>query len=298
MKNSKIEWTDDTDNPIQTVDGSFYCIKISPGCKFCYAEGQASRISHMRHKAPLAFKVMKDVPELKLNRGMLQGWARKQKPTRRFVSSMTDIFGEFVPDAWCMEILDAMAAAPLQTFQVLSKRARRMCNIIRAWLELRGLDAVPANIWIGTSVEDQERARERLDWLIAIPCSVRWISAEPLLGPLDLTMWLDAFHWLVAGGESGHNARPAHPYWFQSLRDQCFDEGTAFFFKQWGEYHPEHLPGASSRVVRMGADGYIANDIPSTRLDDRPDLVPLYRIGKKNAGHILDGHVWQDFPTV
>jgi protein gp37 len=190
MENSKIEWTDRTYNPIIVKGGGFYCFKVSPACKHCYAENQARRIAAMQGNTEQPYTAREVYPELELKRGMLEGWAKKRDAKRNFVSSMTDIFGEFVPDEWIFEILDAQLAAPRQTFQNLTKRQDRALEIITKWLSLRGLDELPSHIWIGFSVEDQIRAELRLPVLIQIPAKVRFISCEPLLTRLDISHYL------------------------------------------------------------------------------------------------------------
>lgn len=255
MAKSKIEWTDETDNPIRAKGGGWYCTKVSEGCTNCYAEA----INHAGRFGGngLPYRVMHDPPELELNRDMLAKWARMQKPKRHFVASMTDIFGEFVPDEWIFEILDAMAAAPLQTFQVLTKRIERAAILVPAYLAQCGLGCLPDNIWMGTSIENQARADERLPWLIKIPCKTRFVSCEPLLGPLDLRPWLESggLDWVIVGGESGPHARPMEAEWVRDIRDQCQAAGVLpFFFKQWGG------------------------------------------VRKKEAGRTLDGREWMEFP--
>lgn len=189
--NSAIQWTDDTDNIITVVaeDGSAHgawCRKISPGCAHCYSEtlNQNSFFggSHLKFSG--------QPPVLKLRENIIDGWKRQTRPRKHFVSSTTDVFGEWVPQPWIFRYLDGMAAAPRQTFQVLTKRADVALREITAWLAARGLDCLPSNIWIGVSVEDQQRADERIPILLQVPAAVRFLSIEPLLGPVDLTAWL------------------------------------------------------------------------------------------------------------
>jgi protein gp37 len=300
MKGSKIEWTDDSDNPVMTADGSFYCFKVSEACDHCYAEGQARRLSAMRHTTPRPYKKVRQFPPMQLKRDMLAGWARQTKAKKHFVSSMTDIAGEFVPDEWFYEIMDAMRAASLQTFQVLTKRASRYAELSNKWIAMRGLTSLPPNIWPGVSVETMRRANERIPYLLSIPSYYHWISAEPLLEHLDLHEYLypvghrPPLNWVVTGGESGHKARISHPGWFRSLRDQCANaDNVAFFFKQWGEWCPETLPGMHSRMEYIDERGKIIQppDVATIHAQE------MYRIGKHNAGHHLDGAIWQNFPT-
>lgn len=219
MAKSSIEWTTETDNVI-VVEGKegkphgWYCVRVSPGCTHCYAArlNKAGRFGGNG----LDYKVPPDGqwPPLMLRRDTLARWPRQTKPRMHFVNSMTDTFGEFVPDEWIYEIFDAMLAVPLQTFQVLTKRAERMCHLVTAWLRGRGLDQVPGNIWLGVSVENQEWANRRVPELLDIPAAVRFLSCEPLLGPVDLAYCLvddygiwdkgaTMIHWVIVGGESG-----------------------------------------------------------------------------------------------
>ncbi len=265
MADSKIEWTDATENVIvvQGPDGKphgWYCQKVSPGCLNCYSEllNQSTFYNGNRIK----YRVPADgtLPPLMLRRDILTGWARKSKPKRRFVNSMTDTFGEFVPDYWIFEIFDAMAAAPSQTFQVLTKRAKRMWETVTDWLGERRLAQVPANIWLGVSVEDQQRADERIPWLLKTPATIRFLSCEPLLGPIDIAFYLEshdtgagytqALNWIICGGESGHHARPMHPQWARALRDQCQAAGVAFFMKQMGGSRKPFSPIPDDLMIR------------------------------------------------
>lgn len=198
-------------------------------------------------------------------------WATQRKPKKHFVASMTDAFGEFVPDEWVFEILDAMLAAPLQTFQVLTKRAERAYFVIREWLKVRELTELPANIWIGASIENEIWANDRIPYLAEIPAKIRFLSCEPLIGPIDLSPpgtltnpspeWIEKhryylktdldgtrylpsslggipietyIHWVIIGGESGPNARPMSLDWARKIDFQCKQAGTPVFWKQLG----------------------------------------------------------------
>jgi protein gp37 len=303
MKKTKIEWTDDSDNPIMTADGSFFCTPVSEGCKFCYAEVMARRLSGMRHAPAHDWKVGK-APELVLRREILDSWARQGRPRKHFVSSMTDICGEFVPDDWFFEILDAMAAAPHQTFQILTKRADRLYLLCWDWLHRRAAGErfymMPPNIWLGVSAENQRRADERIPALLRIPAAVHWVSAEPLIGPLNLTPYLrdggrfiPRLSWVVTGGESGHGARPPHPLWFHVLDDQCRASGVAFFFKQWGDWSP--FPPADGNTPRMSYVDWEIGEIKPPNVATT-DATAMYKVGKKYAGRELSGRTHNEFP--
>lgn len=228
-----IQWTDVTDNPIVVKGGGWYCRKISPGCANCYAEGLNQNSffggNHLAYSGA--------APELELKQDLLASWARMRSPKKHFVSSMTDVFGEFVPDDMIFDILDAMKAAPKQTFQVLTKRASRMSNLTRNWLKSRGMGHVPSNVWLGVSVEDQQRADERIPWLLTTPCEVRFLSCEPLLGGIDLHHMLygnPSVSWVIVGGESGIRARDCDLDWIDSIVEQCKQAGVSVFVKQLG----------------------------------------------------------------
>lgn len=239
--NSKIEWTEATWNPVTG------CTQISPGCAHCYAMRFANRFRGVPgHPYERGF-------DLQLRPERLRQPLEWTKPRRIFVNSMSDLFHEKVPDEYVEQVCDVMAEAGQHTFQVLTKRAERM----RQYFEGRD---VPSNVWLGVSVENKYWTR-RIDDLRKINAAVRFLSCEPLLGPLN-GLDLTGVHWVIAGGESGPGARRPKPEWFRSLRDQCAEAEVDFFFKQWGAFN---------------ADGR--------------------RVGKKKAGRDLDGRVWDGMPV-
>lgn len=276
-ENSKIEWTDATWNPVRG------CTKISPGCKHCYAETFAERFRGVSgHPYEQGF-------DLRLVLEKLNDPLAWKKPKRVFVNSMSDLFHEDIPLDYIQRVFDVMNRAYWHTFQVLTKRADRLARLAPFLTWTR-------NIWIGTSVENQEQADRRIAYLENVPAAVRFLSCEPLLGDVDLKLSVSfaggsreitdrgrAIHWVITGGESGHNARPCHPDWIRGLRDQCQVAGTAFFFKQWGEWEEE-----------MFTDEHAA--IPDRRAFAFDDGLPMVRTGKKAAGRLLDGHEWNQFP--
>ncbi|MGS2616585.1 DUF5131 family protein [Micromonospora sp. LZ34] len=224
---SSIEWTEATWNPTTGCD------RISRGCDHCYALTLAKRLKAMgspkyqtdgdaRTSGP-GFGVAIHPADLTLP-------LRWREPRIVFVNSMSDLFHARVPFDFVGRVFEVMAATPQHTYQVLTKRASRLAKLAPrlTW---------PSNVWMGVSVEDASEA-SRIDHLRTVPAAVRFISAEPLLGPvtpLDLT----GIHWLIAGGESGVGARPVNPAWVRDLRDQCQTDGVAFFFKQWGGRTPK-----------------------------------------------------------
>jgi protein gp37 len=246
----------------------------------------------------------------------------QQEPLKIFVNSLSDLFHSDVLSPVIARVFAVMAACPQHTFQLLTKRPGRMRSVLSDpdfWASastqrLGGLgmgtawpgDPLP-NLWLGTSVEDQQRTF-RLDQLRHTPAAVRFASLEPLLGPVDLTRWLPSLDWVIAGGESGPNARPMHPDWVRSIRDQCLAAGVPFLFKQWGQWRyavevdeveAEQALKASGRpdpfartsCYTVGLDGSYSNTEPP-----RPGNATMMRVGKKRAGRLLDGRTWDQFP--
>lgn len=371
---TKIEWTDATWNPITG------CSVATPGCTNCYAMKLAgTRMKHHPSRAKLTIDTKAGPAwngEVRFNEEWLTQPLNWKKPRRIFVCAHADLFHESVPDAWIDRVFAVMALAPQHTFQVLTKRSKRMLDYITehgsgfgdtiSVLERvadqagrmmeegdNAADCVLGdpwplpNVWLGVSVEDQKRADERIPDLLATPAAVRWISAEPLLGPLDLTQLpfekscdckdhsptfnsLDAsvycagccegaealdigrLDWVVVGGESGPKARPSHPDWLRSLRDQCAAAGVPFFFKQWGEFReydtgsPEVIPiidgtdEADDMVDLAINPSWISRDgVHALTRDHLSMHVPsrmIERIGKKAAGRLLDGVEHNGYP--
>jgi protein gp37 len=213
-----IEWTDATWNPVTG------CTKVSPGCAHCYAETLAERFRGVpRHPYEQGF-------DLRLWPERLTAPLRWTKPRRIFVNSMSDLFHEEIPDEFVRDVFAVMQEASWHQFQILTKRHERLAELAPRlpWAD---------NVWMGVTIENNRWVR-RADYLRSVPAVVRFISAEPLLGPLpDLD--LTGIHWLIAGGESGPVRRAPNPEWFADLRDRCLAEGVAFFFKQWGGRSPK-----------------------------------------------------------
>jgi protein gp37 len=215
---STIEWTDATWNPVRG------CTKISPGCKHCYAETFAERFRGVKgHPYEQGFD-LRLVPE------KLAEPLRWRSPKMIFVNSMSDLFHEAVPDNYILAVAQVMAAANWHTYQVLTKRSRRLRELLNTKLRFA---AEQGHIWWGVSVEDKKYGLPRVEDLRKARAEVRFLSVEPLLediGKLDLK----GIDWMIVGGESGAGARPMKKEWVMSLRDQCKRGGVRFFFKQWG----------------------------------------------------------------
>jgi protein gp37 len=175
---------------------------------------------------------------VKLMRDRLDIPRRWRKPCMIFVDSMSDLLHESVPDDFIDEVFDVIEKCPRHTFQVLTKRARRMKRYMQGRVRGDGGIGAPDNAWIGVSVEDQKRFEARVPHLLATPAKVRWLSCEPLLGPLDRDYGFGGIDWVVVGGESGPGNRPMEADWACAIRDQCLADGVPFLFKQWGGARP------------------------------------------------------------
>jgi protein gp37 len=303
-----IEWTEATWNPVTG------CAKVSQGCKHCYAEREWPRMTRLvKAYAGRAFT------DVRTHGDRLDQPIRWTKPRMIFVNSMSDLFHEAVPDDFIDSVFGVMWAClwgrnekPGHVFQVLTKRADRMRDYLlqdrreqwaRAavnhgggidpdgiWDQVMDAEGPHPRIWLGVSVEDQKAADERIPLLLQTPAAVRWISAEPLLGPVDIHHRLGScvfteadplatgrgIDWVVVGGESGPKARPMQPEWARTLRDQCEAAGVAFLFKQWGEWGPNWF-----------------NDDAGQKIDGSEWMD---RMGKKAAGRLLDGRQHDGYP--
>ena len=236
---SSIEWTEATWNPVTG------CTKVSPGCAHCYAETFAERFRGVPgHPYERGF-------DLQLRPERLEQPLTWAQPRMIFVNSMSDLFHEDIELAYIREVFKVMRKANWHTFQILTKRSQRMVDVAS---RLRWSD----NVWMGVSIEYQRWTR-RVEDLRKVPAKVRFLSCEPLLGPLRID--LRGIDWVIVGGESGPRARPMKPEWAREIRKQCADAGVAFFFKQWGAH----------------------NEVGQ-------------RVGKGKAGRQLDGRVWGAMP--
>lgn len=247
--NSSIEWTEATWNPVTGCD------KVSPGCAHCYAERMARRLKAMgtpNYRNGFA---------VTLQRQMLEAPLRWRSSKRIFVNSMSDLFHSQVPDSFIDEVFDVMRRADWHQFQILTKRSERL-------LVLDPRLPWALNIWMGVSVENH-RFVHRIDDLARTHAQVKFLSLEPLLGPLpDLN--LSGIDWVIVGGESGPRARPMNPAWVTDIRDQCRSAGTAFFFKQWG--------GVFKSRTGRSLEGRTWDEMPDSRENTTSRRWPLHPV--------------------
>lgn len=303
---TEISWTDHTFNPW------IGCTAVSAACDHCYAETLARRYGWAEFKAGAPrHRTSPDYWKRPL------AWNRQAEAAGKrstVFSSLCDPFDAEVDDAWRSDYMGIIEQTPWLEWLVLTKRAK----LARKWLEGR---SVPANVRMGTTAEDQKMLDLRGPDIVAIKAELRpFLSAEPLLGGIDayhgdpdprlggiratqslLGHWYlpgepqehtghFGFGWVIAGGESGPKARPSHPDWFRSLRDQCIAADVPFFFKQWGEHGPYRADEPHHNVFHLGRDGHVYGTPPD-------GSEPMVRYGKKRAGAMLDGREWREFPN-
>lgn len=348
---SKIEWTQKTWNPIVG------CSKVSGGCKNCYAIGMAWRLMHIGHSKEKYAGTVEKTANGQLNWTGKVNLSEKdllkpitwKNPQMIFVNSESDLFHESIPFEFIDKVFAVMALCTQHIFQVLTKRPARMVEYfsrfnyrerIMTQLDLIGdqhdlydqcrntitsirfaHEPVFPNVWLGVSVENQKTADERIPLLLKVPAAIRFLSCEPLLGPVDLTAipqtvspgyfgdCLQPYHvprcdkeipypkidWCIVGGESGKDARPMHPEWSRSLRDQCQKAGVAFFFKQWGQWENiEVMNGATHTLL---VDGNLLDGIIWGEPGIYDNRAFMKRSGKKAAGRMLDNKEWNEMPN-
>ncbi len=306
MGETLIDWADVVWNPITG------CTKVGPGCDHCYAERMAKRLAgRAGYRQDDPFKVtFHDGDKLFLP----VTW---RSARRVFVNSMGDLFHSDVEDNWIDDVMDIIIHHPQHAFMVLTKRPWRMHEYFHrlydgGWISAedgyaKGHHEPIPNLWLGVTTENQEMADKRIPILLQVPAAVRFVSVEPMLGPVDLAQWLSVtprdfyarqlvdgriqsgydrnkLSWVIVGGETGPGARPMHPDWVRSVRDQSQAAGVPLFFKSWGEWVSAgpYFGDGPDPIGRLGeVDGH-----------------PVQRVGKRAAGHLLDNREWRQFPEV
>lgn len=315
-ENSKIEWTTHTFNPWEG------CQKVGPGCDNCYAEARDVRFTggtHWGSGAPRRRTSKANwAKPMKWNRDSRDNVLRGYPRPRVFCASLADVFDNAVDQQWRADLFDLIRITPNLDWLLLTKRPGNIAKMLPAGWG----DGWP-NVWLGCTVVNQEEADRDIPKLLAVPAAVRFLSMEPLLGPVDLTEIaiprpdlrasvvfdvlrgtggfdrpLGKLDWVIVGGESGPHARPMHPDWARSLRDQCVAAGVPFLFKQWGEWGPStpeeaHLnPHSGWRCFKGHPHVPRAEELYSEN-----GAAFIERKGKKAAGRKLDGVEWSQFPS-
>lgn len=326
MSDTRIEWADRVWNPTTGCD------RVSGGCDHCYALAMAKRL-----KAMGSAKYQRDGdPQtsgpgfgLNIHPDTLAMPLQWRKPQRIFVNSMSDLFHDQVPDDFICQVFGVMYRANHHTFQLLTKRHARMRSLLNSGEFWAGVshyggrylvdNPVLPNVWLGVSIENQQWADIRIPALLTTPAAVRFVSAEPLLGPVDLYHSHCPVHdsaggmctfscpnrrrpdWVITGGESGHGSRPAHPDWFRAIRDQCKTADIAYLHKQHGDWVPESmwLHGGREPAGFSSSDGRfrpLVGGWPTEPPYSRGSDITIRRVGKKAAGRKLDGRIWDELP--
>jgi protein gp37 len=269
-KDSRIEWTHHTFNPW------WGCVKVSPACANCYAETWAHRLGAKLWGRTAPRRFFTDDHWKHPFRWNAE--AKRDGERRRvFCASMADVFEVRAElNSWRARLWPLIEQTQWLDWLLLTKRPKNVARMTpwgAHW---------PENVWLGTTAENQKHADLRIPELLELPARIHFISSEPLLGSLSIAKW-KGIDWLIAGGESGHHARPTDPEWVRSLRDECRDSGVAFHFKQWGHWAPELPHGITPRqkVLLSTGDG----------------VRTLYGVGKSAAGRVLDGRTWDQFPS-
>lgn len=227
---SRIEWTERTWNPVTG------CTKISPGCKYCYAETMSRRLQAMGTPG------YEDGFKISTHHHRLEEPRKRKKPTIYFVNSMSDLFHQQVPHDFIEDVFKVISDCPQHNFQILTKRPGRMARFFKH-------RNVPDNCWLGTSVENQKHGLPRIDILRSVSAKIRFLSIEPLLEDLG-SLNLKGIHWVIVGGESGPKSRPMKEEWVERIRRQCHSQKVSFFFKQWGGWGADGIKRAKSKNGR------------------------------------------------
>ncbi|MFM0243848.1 phage Gp37/Gp68 family protein [Paraburkholderia sediminicola] len=329
-ENSNIEWTDHTFNPWEG------CQKVGPGCDHCYAEARNTRFgggvainwgpgAPRRRTSPANWR-----KPIQWNAQHEAFFAEHGRRQRVFCASLADVFDNAVDPSWRADLFDMIERTPNLDWLLLTKRIGNVMAMVSETAQYQfDLDRLERprlheNIWLGATIVNQEEADRDIPKLLAVPAAKRFLSMEPLLGPVDLERpmpgpdldqgggasicqpWMiqGGIDWVIVGGESGASARPMHPDWARDIRDQCEAAGVAYLFKQWGEWAPgENCGGPLTRTERVAdfwnGEWEFSTMTPGAAVGMHCDDEPvLYRCGKKVAGRHLDGRTYDGYPEV
>jgi hypothetical protein len=312
MGETAIEWTDFTFNPW------IGCQKVSPGCDHCYAETWDARglQGQARRWGPDADRTRTSAANWNKPLAWNKAAGAAGKRARVFCASLADVFDNHasIKLEWRDDLYKLIEATPHLDWLLLTKRPQNVSRFVSGWM---GPMSWPANVWLGTTVENQREAERRIPHLLSVPARVRFLSCEPLLEPLDLKKLFHVratrsdplasnqrIHWVICGGESGPGARPMNPDWARGLQQQCQDAGIAFHFKQWGEWapmsdlkDPDHVTETTPRAFWHDAVGLIEDTLAAPDGLDFFSEGHVFKVGKKRGGRLLDGCRHDGFPT-
>ena len=337
MNKTKIEWCDMSWNPVTG------CSKVSSGCKYCYAESMSRRFWNEKVIVGMGENAGDNHPvtrrrlftDVIFHPDKLEQPLLVKKPKKIFVNSMSDLFHEKVDFNHILEVFKIIHLCKWHTFIILTKRPERMLDFfewMQETIETQGLEMLAdfqihhgfENVWLGTSIEDQKTAQDRVPALLKTPAKVHFVSCEPLLGMIDLceirmpdnrmlgNMLSNDFYntkidWVICGGESGMNARPMHPFWVTQIHKDCKCANVPFFFKGWGEWIPAHTDDFYNRkfekidnwgTLIVSGNFYEKATITSGHQfsPDEEYATTVFKVGKKAAGNRLEGTEWIQFP--
>lgn len=319
---TKIEWTNRTWNPVVG------CSKISEGCKNCYAEKMAGRLSNMKHshhkysqvvrwgqhpKTDMYYGLQEWSGEIYFDNNSIDAPLKWKKPSMIFVCSMGDLFHESVTFCKILSVFIIMEKCPQHTFQILTKRPERMVEFYKMYKDTSLFNnGYIENIWFGVTAENQEQANKRIAQLDQIPAIEKFVSIEPMLSAISISEALQnaasykyafsmvmeggnikkCISWVICGGETGHNARPMHPDWVRSLRDECAASNVPFFFKGWGEW----IDNQHSNSCEISLSKFL--DAKKYTFGTGISSTDVRKVGKKASGRLLDGVIHDAFPEV
>ena len=300
----KIQWLNLPGYKGESWNPIIGCSKVSEGCENCYAEKMAVRLAHIGstsyYGAVTKQHSLAEPYEWNGKTHFVQSQIDKplhwKKPRVIFVCSMGDLFHETVDYLDVGKVFDVIEKCQQHIFIILTKRAENM----KFFFEAENEKPLP-NVWLGVTAENQEQANKRIPQLIKIPAAVKFVSVEPMLSAVDLSVWLysgymepphdDIVNWVITGGESGHHARPMHPDWVRSIRKQCKAAEVPFFFKQWGELLPKCQYQSFTETVLTNPHQY-----PSPHNPDKTNT--YYKVGKNRSGNLLDGEKCEEYPSL
>jgi protein gp37 len=324
MKKHKIDWLNIPGFKGETWNPIIGCSKVSPGCENCYAEKMAKRLAYIDKTAHYNAVLNGYAGHTKIT-----GWNGKtvlvddqlekplkwKNPRAIFVCSMGDLFHDTVPFEWIDKVIGVIRDNPQHVFLILTKRPQNMKTYFEEYYgkgKIFDASLVLPNLWLGVTAENQLTADARIPILLSIPAAKRFVSIEPMLEAICLKKWLMVekdkdglsrgfgnLDWIIVGGESGHKARPMHPEWVRSIRNQCKTANVPFFFKQWGEWKEGSVPNYNPIIVlNNGKFGNYEQTKQYRPIWNQSRPVIMSKVGKKEAGCELDGQYHKEFPKI
>lgn len=341
----KIQWLNLPGYKGETWNPLIGCFKVSAGCKNCYALKMATRIAGIERAAGRINYRATLMPDKNNIQNEWNGFSflvnealpkpkQWKKPRVIFVCSMGDLFYEGHLYEWIDAVFSVMSDCDQHIYIVLTKRPEQMVKFYEWKKQQHGIPWRPKdNVWMGVTAENQEQANNRIPYLLQVPAAVRFVSIEPMMGPVDLSQGFDyeneiainfltgdyitnphqeeathsddKLHWVICGGESGHHARPMHPDWVRSIRNQCKEAKVPFFFKQWGEWLPVNQNNGDEtklvnkqNIISMSNHGDSGPLLETSYMVDSRNYLTICKVGKHKSGNLLDGVKHEEYPKI